>query len=240
MRNVLVSGASRGLGLAMATRLVADGFRVIAVARASGEDFGSAERECAGALHFRACDLAAQDGIPALVASVTREFGPLYGLVNNAGLGTGGILATMPEAQIDALLSLNVAAPIKLAKQAVRSMMVGKSGRIVNVSSIVASNGFTGLSVYAATKAALNGFTLSLAREVGKLGITVNSVAPGFIPTAMTQDLTGAALEKIAARSALRRLATPADVAHAVSYLMSDGAGNVTGTIMTVDAGGTA
>jgi 3-oxoacyl-[acyl-carrier protein] reductase len=184
--------------------------------------------------------LAAQDGIPALVASVTREFGPLYGLVNNAGLGTGGILATMPEAQIDALLSLNVAAPIKLAKQAVRSMMVGKSGRIVNVSSIVASNGFTGLSVYAATKAALNGFTLSLAREVGKLGITVNSVAPGFIPTAMTQDLTGAALEKIAARSALRRLATPADVAHAVSYLMSDGAGNVTGTIMTIDAGGTA
>jgi 3-oxoacyl-[acyl-carrier protein] reductase len=118
--------------------------------------------------------------------------------------------------------------------------MLERAGRIVNISSIVGSTGYPGLSAYAATKAALTGFTRSLAREVGSLGITVNAVAPGFISTEMTADLGEQQREKIARRSALKRMAVPQDVAAAVEFLMSDKAKNITGTTLTVDAGNTA
>jgi 3-oxoacyl-[acyl-carrier protein] reductase len=119
-------------------------------------------------------------------------------------------------------------------------MMSERAGRIVNVSSIVAATGYTGLSVYSATKASLVGFTRSLAREVGTLGITVNAVAPGFVPTDMTGELTEEERERIARRSALKRLADPIDVARSVVFLLGDGGRNITGTILTVDAGNTA
>ena len=130
--------------------------------------------------------------------------------------------------------------PIILSKHLTRSMMAGGGGRIVNIASIVASNGFSGLSVYSATKAALVGFTKSLAREVGRLDVTVNAVAPGFLDTEMTQSLTGAERDKIARRSALRRMPGVADVANTVAFLMSEEARNVTGVVLTVDAGATA
>jgi 3-oxoacyl-[acyl-carrier protein] reductase len=118
-------------------------------------------------------------------------------------------------------------------------MMAQGQGRIVNMASIVAATGFNGLSVYGATKASLVGFTKSLARELGGLGVTVNAVAPGFIKTDLTAGMSEKDRERIANRSALRRLAEVSDVAAAVSYLMSEGAKNVTGTVLTVDAGGT-
>ena len=238
----MVTGGTRGLGLAIAARLTADGFRVIAVARTPGEVFAKAQAVSpAAALHFHECDLSDLDAVTGLVQRVGKQFGPLYGLVNNAGLGTSGILATMPDRQMDALLRLNVASPMKLTRQALRSMMVGGAGgRIVNIASIVASTGFSGLSVYAATKSAMIGFTRSLAREVGSIGITVNAVAPGFVMTDMTQDLSGPDRDRVARRAALRRLAEAVDVANAVSYLCADAARNVTGTVLTVDAGATA
>ncbi len=244
MRSVIVTGGTKGLGLAITTRLVREGYRVIAVARQESEAF-AALRGCAdakaGALHFCAFDLTDLDAMPGFVAATAKRFGPLYGLVNNAGLGTSGVLATMPERQIEALLRLNVASPIALTKGVVRAMMVtGGGGRIVNMSSIVASTGYSGLSVYAATKAALVGFTRSLARELGPLGITVNCVAPGFVATEMTQELNAGQRDKIARRSALRRLAEPSDVAAAIRYLLSEEAGNVTATVMTIDAGNSA
>jgi 3-oxoacyl-[acyl-carrier protein] reductase len=119
-------------------------------------------------------------------------------------------------------------------------MMADGEGRIVNISSIIASTGYNGLSVYGATKAAATGFTRSLAREVGKLGITVNAVAPGFIDTELTQTLGGEGRQKIAGRSALKRLPEAEDVASMVEYLLSDGGRNITGTVLTVDAGNTA
>jgi 3-oxoacyl-[acyl-carrier protein] reductase len=119
-------------------------------------------------------------------------------------------------------------------------MMTERAGRIVNVSSIVASTGHTGLSAYSATKAAIVGFTHSLARELGSLGITVNAVAPGFVATEMTHGLDPGQLEQIARRCALKRMATAQDVAYTVEFLMSDKAGNITGTVLTVDAGNTA
>ena len=119
-------------------------------------------------------------------------------------------------------------------------MMTEGEGRIVNISSIIASTGYSGLSVYAATKASMLGFTRSLAREVGRLNVTVNAVAPGYMETDMTQSMTAEQRDKIAGRSALRRLAEVDDVANMVTFLMGDGGKNITGTVMTVDAGNTA
>ncbi len=238
MDNVIVTGASRGLGLAIAERLAALGYNVIAVARKESEALTRARAE--GAVHFRACDLSDMVAIPKLAREVKAEFGPIYGLVNNAGIGTQGLLATMPDPDIEALVRLNTLSPILLSKYVVRGMMAEQRGRIVNMSSIIASTGFNALSVYAATKASLVGFTKSLAREVGKLGITVNCIAPGFIATELTATLSDEGRDKVVARSALKRLAEPADVAAAVAFLMGEGGRNITGTVMTIDAGSTA
>ena len=241
MRNVIVTGASRGLGLAITRRLVTEGFRVIAVARREGDALRE-EIDAAppGALVFAPFDLSEIDALPGFVAALKKQHGAPYGLVNNAGLGTEGLLANMHNSQIEELLRINVTAPIILTKYVVRQMMAGGGGRVVNISSIIASTGYNGLSAYGASKAALIGFTKSLSREVGRLGITVNAVAPGFIATEMTAALQDDDRARIAARAALRRLAEPADVANAVSYLLADNAHNVTGTVLTVDAGATA
>ena len=241
MRNVLVTGGSRGIGLAIAERLAAAGFNVIAVARGESDELRAAIAEARqGNLHFRACDLSAIDALPAFVKEMRDEFGAIYGLVNNAGIGTEGLLATMHNSDIEALVRLNVLSPVILTKYIVRHMMADGEGRIVNISSIIASTGYNGLSVYGATKAAATGFTRSLAREVGKVGITVNAISPGFIDTELTQSLGDEGREKIARRSALRRLPEADDVASMVEYLFSDGGRNITGSVLTVDAGNTA
>ena len=172
--------------------------------------------------------------------SVRADFGPIYGLVNNAGLGTAGILGTMRDQEIERLVRLNTLSPLVLTKYVARSMMVERKGRIVNIASIVASTGYSGLSVYSATKASLVGFTRSLARELGQLGITVNAVAPGFIETAMTDELSAQEREQITRRSALKRMAEAEDVARSVEFLLGPGGRNITGIVLTVDAGNTA
>jgi 3-oxoacyl-[acyl-carrier protein] reductase len=244
LRNVVVTGGSRGLGLAIARRLATAGYGVIAVARQMSDQLGGAMKENgnsrAGSLDFVAFDLADTDGIPDLVRKLRRRFGVLYGLVNNAGLGTEGLLGIMKDSQIERLLRINTLAPIVLSKYVVRQMMSEGGGRIVNVASIIAFTGYSGLSVYGATKASMIGFTRSLAREVGRLGINVNAVAPGFLDTDMTQGMDDDQREQVARRSALRRLADVNDVADAVEFLLGDKAKSITGTVLTVDAGGTA
>jgi 3-oxoacyl-[acyl-carrier protein] reductase len=240
MRNVLVTGGSRGLGLAIAKRLASGGHRVIALARSETDELRAAMAAHGEALLFHACDLTDTAGIGAMVAELRRRVGPLYGLVNNAGLGTAGLLSMMRDPDIETLVRLNTLVPLLLTKYVVRSMMAERAGRIVNISSVVASSGYKALSAYSATKASLEGFTRSLAREVGQLGITVNAVAPGFVDTAMTHALTDSEREQITRRSALRRMAEPDDVAGAVEYLFSERARNITGIILTVDAGNTA
>jgi 3-oxoacyl-[acyl-carrier protein] reductase len=211
---------------------------VIAVARRESEELREAAD--AGNLHFRGCDLSEIDAIPAFVHALRKEFGAIYGLVNNAGIGPEGLLATMRNSDIEALVRLNVLSPVILTKYIVRHMMADGEGRIVNISSIIATTGYNGLSVYGATKAAATGFTRSLAREVGKLGITVNAIAPGFIATELTQGLSDDARQRIAGRSALRRLPEADDVAGMVEYLLGQGGRNITGSVLTVDAGNTA
>jgi 3-oxoacyl-[acyl-carrier protein] reductase len=244
LRNVIVTGASRGLGLAISSALAAAGYRVIAVARKPSEPLSAAIAASTaagtGAIEFRAQDLMQTHTLAAFVSALRKEFGAPYALVNNAGLGNAGVLAMMRDEQLEELVRLNTIAPMILTKYVVRSMMSERAGRIVNMASIVATTGYQGLSVYSATKASLIGFTRSLAREVGSLGITVNAVAPGFIDTEMTEGLTAEERARIQRRSALRRLAEPADVAGAVEFLLSESARNITGTTLTVDAGNTA
>jgi len=244
MRNVIVTGGTRGLGLGIVQRLAKAGFHPIAIARSEGDQFAAAQRRSVlagyGALDFVPFDLTQIDDISKLITILKTRFGGVYGLVNNAGMSTDGPLALTPTAKIEQIVRLNTLSPMVLTKYVVRSMMSDGGGRIVNISSITASTGYSGLSVYAATKASLMGFTRSLAREVGRAGINVNAVAPGFVDTEMTKALTVEQRQKIERRSALKRLAEVNDVADAVHFLLSDQSKNITGTVITVDAGNTA
>ncbi len=240
MDSVVVTGGSRGLGLAIATRLAREGYRVIAVARRCSEDLEMAMTEARGGIVFSAFDLSETAAIAAFVRDLRTRFGPIYGLVNNAGIGGERLLANMPDSEIESLIQLNTLSPILVSKYIVRGMMASGRGRVINVSSIVATTGFSGLSVYAATKASLVGFTRSLSREVGRVGITVNAIAPGFIDTELTKSMSPTDHERVSARSALKRLAEAEDVAGMAAYLMGEGGRNITGSVITIDAGGTA
>src|SRR5215471_8143662 len=244
MRDVIVTGGSRGLGLAITRRLAESGYHVIAVARKESSQLRSTmeamERDRPGSIHFVPFDLAEVKGIPQLVRSLRKQFGPVYGLVNNAAVSTDGLLALTPDSQIEQLVRVNTLSPIVLTKYVVRSMLADGGGRIVNIASIAGFSGYSGLAVYGATKASLLGFTRSLAREVGRAGVNVNSVAPGFVDTDMTQGLSEEHRQQITRRSALQRLIGREDVADAVEFLLSDKAKSITGTVLTVDAGNTA
>jgi 3-oxoacyl-[acyl-carrier protein] reductase len=242
MRNVIVTGGTLGLGLGIARKLVQADYRVIVIARRRSEQFAAAAREDGddGRLNFWPYDLSKVDRIPELVRSIKTSYGPLYGLVNNASIGASGVLAAMPISEIEHLIRVNVLSPIILTRQVVRAMMVTTGGRIINIGSIVGTTGFSGLSVYGATKAAQIGFTRSLARELGPLGITVTAIAPGFVDTSMTHGFGDEQRAQIVRRSALDRLAEIEDIANMVEFLMTEKARNITGTVMTVDAGSTA
>jgi 3-oxoacyl-[acyl-carrier protein] reductase len=237
---VIVTGAGRGLGLAICKQLLNENYRIVALSRTLTDELSTLCTQHVDDAFFIQYDLSDLAGVHDICKSITTSYGRPYGLVNNAAVGSDGVLATMHNNDINALLNINVQAPILLTKYLSRSMMLNRTGRIVNISSIIASTGFNGLSVYAASKAALEGFSRSLAREVGKAGITVNCVAPGYMQTDMTDSLQGDKLESVKRRSPLGTLATPDDAAGAVLYLLSDKAKAITGTILTVDAGSTA
>lgn len=239
MRNVLITGATRGLGLAIAERLAQEDYRLICVGRGETEGLNALIDASEGRVSFQKFDLENIDDIPSFVTGVTREFGPLYGLVNNAAIGIDGLLATQHASDIHRGLRVNLEAPILMAKYACRSMLLKGTGRIINVSSIIASTGFSGLSVYGATKAGIEGFTRSLSREMGRAKVTVNCIAPGYMETDMTAGLQGDKLNSIRRRAPLG-LPHPADVAGAAAYMLSDEASMMTGAIMTIDGGSTA
>lgn len=240
MKVVVVTGATRGLGLAIARQCIADGYKVVAVGRTMTESLHTLLQQHGEKIVYERYDFIDTNGIHSFAVDLVKRYGRPWGLVNNAAIGTDGVLATLHEKDISELIKINIEAPVLLTKYLLRSMLLNRCGRIINVSSITASTGFNGLSVYGATKAALAGFTKSLAREVGKANITVNTLSPGFMETNMTLQLKEDKLETIRRRSALNKLASIEEAAFAVIYLLSDNASCVTGTTITVDAGATA
>lgn len=235
-RAVIVTGAGRGIGLAIARKLVASDYLVVGIGRTVSEEFLSLPKQLR---HFYQFDLTHIDQIGELVLEIVGQIdGAPYGLINNSGIGKDGILPTQHDSDIAEVLTLNLSAPILLTKYFVRQMIRKRQGRVVNISSIIARTGFRGLSVYGASKAGLEGFTRSIAREVGSRGITVNCVAPGFVDTSMTEGLTSSQRQSIERRSPLG-MPEPNDVANAVSFLLGPEAARITGTTVTVDGGST-
>ncbi|MGI2065098.1 SDR family NAD(P)-dependent oxidoreductase [Shewanella sp. MF08487] len=239
MKLVIVTGASKGLGLAISKKLIANSYKVVGISRSVGE-FSQLKVDYPEQAFFYDYDFSNTKGISDLVKRLVKEHGRPYGLVNNAAVGHDGVLATMHENDINQLITTNITSPIFLTKYVTRSMLLNQCGRIINVGSIIGSTGFNGLSVYGASKSALSGFTKSLAREVGKANITVNTLAPGYMETAMTSGLQGEKLQSIKRRSPLGRLARVEDAASAAIFLLSESASSITGTTLTVDAGSTA
>lgn len=239
MSLVIVTGASKGLGLAISSKLLENNYEVVGISRNEGE-FSKLKSIYPDKAFFYSHNFSETSGISELVKIITKNHGRPYGLVNNAALGHDGVLATMHEKDINTLITTNVTSPILLTKYVSRSMLLNGVGRIINVGSIIGSTGFNGLSVYGASKSAISGFTKSLSRELGKANITVNTLAPGYMATAMTAGLQGSKLDSIKRRSPLGRLADVDDAAAAVIFLLSEGASSITGTTITVDAGSTA
>lgn len=237
---VLVTGGTRGLGLEIVRRLFSDGYRVVAAARNPSEALTKLILKSNNRIYYEKLDLSNISSIHDTINKIVNTHGPLYGLVNNGATANSGILATMHDSQIQELVLVNVTGTIVLTKYAIRSMLLHRKGRIINIASIIASTGFNGLSVYGASKAALLGFTRSLAREVGRAGVTVNTVSPGYMETDMSAGLGQTQLETIRRRSPMKTLINTRDAAGAVAYFLSDDASLLTGTELTVDAGSTA
>ena len=234
---VVITGAAKGLGLAVAKQAVSAGYNVIGIGRNVTEEFNSLIKSQRTFIEF---DLQNLSQIPGLVSKIINDTGCApYALVNNAATGLDGLLATQHASDISKVLALNLEAPITLSKYLVRHMIKARRGRIVNISSIIAQTGFSGLSVYGATKAGIEGFTRSLSREVGRAGITVNCVAPGFMETDMTSSLKGKKLDSIKRRAPLG-LPHTEHVSAAVLYLLENNSDRTTGSIITVDGGSTA
>jgi 3-oxoacyl-[acyl-carrier protein] reductase len=234
----VISGGSRGLGLALVEALVARGDRVATFSRGGSPPLDAlvaARPEQVFASRLDAGDPAA---VRAFVAAVVARFGRIDHCVANAAVAREGVLATTPDADIEALLAVNLAGAIVLVRECVRQLLVqGGGGSVVLVSSVVAARGSPGLAVYAATKGGLEAFGRSLARELGPRGIRVNAVAPGFLETELSASLAEADRARIARRTALGRLGTPADVVGAVEFLTSSAAAFVTGQVLAVDGG---
>jgi len=232
----LVTGASGGIGAAIARALHAQG-AVVALSgtrlealEALAAELGERAKVCPADLR----DLAAAD---ALVAVAEAEVGPLHILVNNAGLTRDGLAMRMKDDDWQAVIDVDLAAPFRLARAVLRGMVRRRAGRIVSIGSVVGATGNPGQANYAAAKAGLVGMTKALAQEVGARGITVNMVSPGFVDTAMTERLPPAQRERLLAAIPLGRLGQPQDVAAAVAYLASDAAAWVTGATLHVNGG---
>lgn len=237
---VLLTGASRGLGVDIARNLLSQGFAVVATSRGRTAEIATLADAYPGSLSFEPFDLSKVHKIQEFCSHLQRRYGRFFGLVNNAGLGLDGVLATMHERDIQMVLNVNLIAPILLCKYVSRGMMANRRGRIVNISSIIGSTGFAGLSAYGASKAGLHGLTKSLSRELGKVGINVNTVSPGYMETHMTSGMGGDRLDSIRRRSPFNRFATLEQVANTVGFLMSDGGSGMHGANVVVDLGSTA
>ena len=236
-RIALVTGASRGIGQAIAKRLANEGYLVIGTA--TSEKGAAAVNDYLQELGGAGRVLNVQDAeqINQLFDSIEKEFGNVQVLVNNAGITQDGLLMRMDDNAWERVLDVNLTSVFRTSKRAMKGMMKARQGRIINITSVVAAMGNAGQTNYTASKAGIEGFTRSLAREIGSRQITVNCVAPGFIDTDMTSELDEALIQSMLNTVPLARLGKPEDIAAAVNFLASEEAGYITGTVLEVNGG---
>jgi 3-oxoacyl-[acyl-carrier protein] reductase len=237
-RHIIISGGSRGLGKAIVTGLLENGYRVSAFSRQKTnfvEQLSENDK-----FFFAQADLCDGPSVAVFLKSAQAAFGEPYGLINCAAIAADGLLATMPEESIRKLLAVNGEGTLRLTRLVVRRMLVAKAGGVIlNVSSISSVRGFKGMSVYAFTKGGLDAFTRALARELGAQNIRVNSIAPGYYDTEMSRGLSDNQKEQILRRTPLGRLGVPGDVVGSVLFLLSERANFITGQVLVIDGGGT-
>ena len=232
----LVTGASRGIGAAIAGQLAGDGWAVGVNYRSSSDEarevVDAIERDGGRALAVEG-DVADAEAAERIFEALESRFGPVLVVVNNAGVREDGLCPTLSEDDWDRVLAVNLSSAFRITRRALRMMLRARYGRIVNVASVVGMRANAGQANYAAAKAGLVGFTRTVAVEVARRGITVNAVAPGVIAT----DMTGGLREDVASLIPARRVGTPAEVAACVGFLVSERASYITGSVITVDGG---
>ena len=233
----LVTGASRGIGAAIADTLAAQGATVIGTATTEGGAAKIAERLAPHGGTGRVLDVVDGAAVEALVEAIAKEFGPVSILVNNAGITRDNLLMRMKDEEWNSILDTNLSSVYRTSKAVMRGMMKARKGRIINIASVIGATGNAGQTNYAAAKAGIIAFSKSLAKEIGSRGITVNVVAPGFIDTDMTRELPESAREGLVGQIALGRLGEASDIANAVAFLAGPTAGYITGETLHVNGG---
>lgn len=236
---VIVSGGSRGLGQGIVSRLLSEGYRVATFSRSKTafiQDMRQKDNQ-QETFYWEVIDAQDLPQLKSFVLKVRKHFGRIDGLINNAGLNLDQLLPLTDDDAIQRILTVNLQSVIHLSRAAVRAMLIQESGVIITISSVLGLRGFKGTSVYAATKAALDGFTRSLAREVGAKGIRVNAIAPGFIATDMTTGMDAEKRNQTLRRTPLARMGEVEDISNAVLFLLSPQASYITGHTLVVDGG---
>ena len=237
MKTVLVSGGSKGLGAAIVEAYLAAGYRVATFSRSETGQVATWRERHGDNFHFTTLDLTDREATRDYVKTLSSGFGAVDILVNNAGMANTSLLALASDDSIEDLVDLNLKGTFYLTRQVSREMLSLGWGRIINISSIIGLSGYRGLSVYGATKAGMDGFTRALARELGARNITVNSVAPGYLATEMTEELDDKQQRQISKRTPLGRLGTPEDVTGLVLFLSGEAGAFITGQVLVVDGG---
>jgi len=235
-KTIFLTGASKGLGLIILRGLLETQYKVVTISRHLSEELNALIKEYPERVEYQAFDLTDHDKLGLFCKNLFLKH-KFYGLINNAGIAHDGLVINNDPVALTKMIKINFISPIFLSRLFSKHFILNREGRIINISSIASSKSYKGLAVYGATKAGIESFTKSLAIEIGSRNITVNAVAPGFIPTPMNNSLSNQQLEIIRKRSALKRLPVAEDISSMILYLLSDKANNITGSTMVIDSG---